>query len=310
MAAVAEAIVEAPGMSTPSAARAFHAVTWVNGKRQDADAPHISARDRGFTLADGLFETMRVARGCVFRLERHLTRLREGLAVLGIDAPAGLRDRVLEAVDGAAADEASLRLTVSRGVGPGGLAPPDVPPTVVVTVGPRPSVPARIYEAGLSAHVVEGRRNERSMTNGLKTLSYTDAVVALMDAVRHGADEAILLDTEGHCSEASASNLFVWTGRVLMTPPVSCGALPGITRSTVMEIASARGVEVQEQPFDLNQLRAGQEAFLTSSLRGIAPLVTIDGHAVGAGTPGELTRSIAAAYASIVDDECSRGQGA
>ena len=112
------------------------------------------------------------------------------------------------------------------------------------------------------------------------------------------------------CSEASASNLFVWTGRLLMTPPVSCGALPGITRSTVMEIASARGVEVQERPFDLAQLMAGQEAFLTSSLRGIAPLVTIDDHAIGAGSPGELTRSIAAAYASIVDEECSRGQGA
>jgi branched-chain amino acid aminotransferase len=289
---------------TLAAPRSFEPVTWVNGERQRADATHISARDRGFTLADGVFETMRVRHGRVFRLDRHLVRLHQSLAVLGIRCDANIRALVLGATAEAPAADASLRLTVSRGVGPGGLAPSDGPATVVVGIGPMPSIPLRVYEEGLSAHLAHGRRNERSMTNGLKTLSYTDAVAGLMAAMRCGADDAIFLDTEDHCSEASASNLFVWTGTALLTPPVSCGALPGITRSAVMEMAAAKGIEVQERPFGLRELLGGHEAFLTSSLRGIAPLVRLDGTAMGAGAPGETTRAVADSYARLVEQEC------
>ena len=116
-------------------------------------------------------------------------------------------------------------------------------PTVIVAVNPLPVFPAAIYDAGLTAHVASGRRNERAMTAGLKTLAYTDAVAALLEARRAGADEALFLDTEGHCSEATSSNLFVVDRRrTLVTPPVSCGALPGITRAAVLELARALGM--------------------------------------------------------------------
>jgi branched-chain amino acid aminotransferase len=279
-------------------------VVWVNGERCDSSSPHVSARDRGLTLADGLFETMRVRRGQVFRLDRHLARLRDGLFALGIPASPQLRAWLHFAVDDAAAEDCAIRLTVTRGIGAAGLAPPpEAAPTVIVTVSPMPPRPSP-SETGLHAHVASGRRNERSMSAGLKTLAYTDAVMALCEARRTGADEALFLDTEEHLSEATASNLFVWTGQALLTPPLSCAALPGVTRAAVLEIASGLGLEVSDRPFGLERLQDAAEAFLTSSIRGVAPLVRVDGRPVGSGAPGEVTQRVSAAYAALVEREC------
>ena len=290
--------------SSPPAA----ALVWVDGGPLVADAAHVSALDRGFTLADGLFETLRVRAGVPFRLDAHLARLARGAAVLGIPAPgAELRATVSEAVRDAAAagwSDAALRLTLTRGVGSSGVAPPaQARPTVVVVVQPLPHFPPAIYERGLSAHVASGIRNERAMTAGLKTLGYTDAVLALAEARRAGADEAIFLDGEGHCSEASSSNLFALVGDTLVTPPASCGALPGITRAAVMELATHAGIRVDERPLGLDELRGAGEAFLTSSLREIAPLVRVGERAIGDGAPGPRTRQLTLAYAALVRRE-------
>ena len=280
---------------------------WIDGRRQPPGAPHLSALDRGFTLADGVFETMRVYDGVVFRLSAHLERLARATAALAIPLPAGVRDAVLAAVAEAARDGVSVRVTVSRGVGPAGAAPPIDPParaTVVVTVAPAPHFPASLYERGLSAHVASGRRNEHAMTAGLKTLAYTDAVAALIEARRAGADDALFLDTAGHCSEGASSNLFVWTGDALLTPPLTCGALPGITRDAVLALARAGGLAVVERAFPLAELRGAREAFLTSSLRELAPLVVVGGDPVGDAAPGPVTRALIDAYRTLVRQEC------
>jgi branched-chain amino acid aminotransferase len=282
-----------------------HTIVWVNGERLPSDAPHISARDRGFTLADGVFETMRARNGRVFRLSLHLARLNGALRTLSIPAPADLREWMDSAVNAAHAPDASIRLTVTRGVAAGGVpAPADPNPTVVVTVAPPPAFGSAIYEAGLNAAVAAGRRNEFAMTAGLKTLAYTDAVAALIDARKAGADEVLFLDTAGHCSEASASNLFAVINGRLTTPPTSCAALPGITRGAVMEIARERDMPVDERPFDLRELETASEAFLTSSLRGIAPLVSIGSRPLGSGRPGPITTRVTAAWAALVAREC------
>jgi branched-chain amino acid aminotransferase len=276
-------------------------VVWVNGERQAEESGHLSARDRGFTLGDGVFETMRARNGTIFRLDRHLARLDRALAVLAIPAPRQLREWVIGAAAAAGAAEAAIRLTVTRGPGPAGVAPPPQPhPTVTISAGPLPNFPRSIYADGLKAHVASGRRNEFAMTVGLKTLAYVDAVAALLEAQRAGADEALLLDTQGHCSEATASNLFAWTGGALVTPPVSCGALPGITREAIVELARVDGVDVVERVLGLDELLAADEAFLTSSLRGIVPLVRIGKGPIGDGTPGEFTRRMAAAYRALL----------
>lgn len=280
---------------------------WINGTRQPDEGPHISARDRGLTLADGLFETVRVHDGVVFRLARHLARLRHGLDRLGIPEPEGLEATITEALRESGPRDASIRMTITRGVGPAGLAPPaEVVPTAIVAVAPMPAFPAALYDEGLRAQVASGRRNEHAPTAGLKTTAYTDAVIALAEAARAGAAEALFLDTEGHCSEATASNLFVWTGRTLLTPPRSCGALPGITREAVLDLAEMLGVPAEERTFGLEVLVGAQEAFLTSSLRGLAPLVAVGPAVIGRGAVGPLTRQLIGSYADLVQRECRR----
>ena len=285
-------------------------LVWINGERRPGGGTHVSAYDRGVTLADGVFETMRVRGVTAFRLDRHLARLHRGMAALEIPAPPELEAwlRVVVRADAAPpvrARDTSLRITVTRGVGPPGVGVPTlVVPTVIITLGPMPAFPASIYDNGLSAHVASGRRNEHAMTAGLKTLAYTDAVAGLMEARRAGADEALFLDTEGHCSEASASILFVWTGSALMTPPLSCGVLPGVTREAVLELARAEGLPVVERACRLEELLASEEIFLTSSLRGLAPVVRVGPQVIGRGTPGPVTRRLTAAYGALVDREC------
>jgi branched-chain amino acid aminotransferase len=281
-------------------------LVWLNGVLQRN--ARVSVHDRGLTLADGLFETLHVKRAKAFRLERHLARLAQGLAAMEIPYPAALGSWLERAVTKQSVEtfggEAGLRITVTRGAGPAGVRiPRDVEPTVVITLGAMPAFGA-IYETGLSVHVASGCRNERAMTAGLKTLAYTDAVAALLEARRAGADEALFLDTDGHCSEATASNLFVWTGSTLVTPPIGCGALPGITREAVIELASAQGLETVERPCTLQDLHGAKEAFLTSSLRGLAPVVRVGEILLADGVPGPVTARLSAAYRALVDREC------
>jgi branched-chain amino acid aminotransferase len=281
------------------------ATVWINGERQAVGGVHLSARDRGLTLADGVFETMRASAGTVFRLDRHLARIERALKVLEIPVQTELADWVGAALIDAAGEDAAVRLTVTRGAGAHGVAPPDdAHPTVIVAVNPMPVFPPSVYEVGLSAHICSGRRNEHSMTAGLKTIAYTDSIAAMLEARRAGCDEGLLLDTAGHCSEATASNLFIVRNGALVTPAVSCAALPGITRASVFEIAMTLGLPAAERECWLPELLEADEAFLTSSLRGIAPLVRVGGQAVGAGRPGALTRRIAHEYAALVKLEC------
>lgn len=307
MSAVDSALTRAP------AARPALPMLWVNGHRVDTSTPHLSPLDRGFTLADGLFETMRIANGVVFRLAQHLARLAAGARVLAIELPPWLPDMVRDAVNEARAAglaEGSARLTVSRGVGAPGLAPPPVGetrPTVVLTIAQLPAIAPTTYTQGLTAHIARGRRNEHSPTSGVKVLAYTDNVLALAAARAADADDALWLDTAGHVAEATASNIFLRLGDTLVTPPLGCGVLPGITRHAVIELAPALGLTVAERVVEGAELHDATEAFLTSSLRGVAPLVRVDGRAIGSGTVGPVTQRIMHAYAALVHRECEEG---
>jgi branched-chain amino acid aminotransferase len=280
-------------------------IVLVNGEVHSAEAPAISARDRGFTLADGLFETMCVRGGVIFRLDRHLSRLSGGLRVMQIPEPPQLRAWLQQAVARVGPVDASVRLTVTRGSSAGGLAAPADPrPTTTITVGPMPRVDPDVYRSGLRAIVASGRRNAMSMSAGLKTLAYTDSVLAWLEAHRAGADEALLLDTDGHCSEAAASNLFVYSRGTLLTPPVTCAALPGITREAILELSASLNIKAHERPVSVDELARADEVFLTSSLRGVAPVREIDGRPVGAGVVGMVTTRLATAYDGLVNEEC------
>lgn len=269
---------------------------WLDGALVRENAARISPADRGFLLGDGLFETMRAYGGRPFRLADHLARLEAGAARIGLELPDDLRDAVAVTLEANDLDNAAVRITVSRGVTGPGLTPPlEAEPTVLVTARAyRPR--AEWYTHGIAANFASGRLDEHRASAGLKQLGYLDGVLALREARAAGAEDALLLDTEGHVAEAAASNLFVVVGGVLRTPPLSCGILPGITRAVVLELAAARGLATREEPLTPATVSTAEEAFLTSSLRELVPLTRLSGRTLGNGSPGAITRALLEDY--------------
>lgn len=244
---------------------------WLNGALLEAEDARIDPADRGFTLGDGLFETIAVRGGKILRLEAHLARLRRGCDVLGIPRPAGIENALAELTAADGLKEAALRLTVTRGPAARGLVSPGkIQPTTCITAavlpGPRP--PARCVIATVT------RRNEHSPLASIKSLNYLDNILAAREAAAAGAEEAILLNTAGLVAEAAASNLFILKNGQLLTPPVSDGALPGVMRAAV--IAATGGREQSLRPEDLPE---AEGLLLTSSL-GIRLVASIDGKAL------------------------------
>ena len=271
---------------------------WLNGDLIAADAARIDPRDRGFLLGDGVFETFAATDGYVYRLAEHLERLSTGATVLGIPLPTNdiecAVQTVLEAND-LAQGCAALRLTLSHGVGPRGLlAPADPHPTLLLTATAASAPPE-----AMTAVTVTVRRNEHSPTASIKHMSYLDNIIARNEAARSGADEAIMLNTAGNIAEASAANVFaIDSGGTLVTPALAEGALPGVTRRAVIELAAGLDIGVREIILSIERLAEADEAFLTNSLIGVCPLVALDGRPIGDGAPGPATRALKNAYAA------------
>ncbi|EKV32000.1 Aminotransferase [Caenispirillum salinarum AK4] len=250
-------------------------IVWLNGALLPVDEACIAPSDRGFTLGDGLFETMRAEAGTVLRRDRHLARLRSGAAVLGIPVPlddaglAGALTAVLTANDLAQAPAAVLRLELTRGPAPGGLAPPAEPsPTLLVTTRAAPAAapaPVRLVTARGT------RRNEHSPLSRIKHLGYGDMILAHREASGSGADDAIVLNTAGHVAETTISNVFLEVDGAWVTPPVTDGALPGTRRAALLDAGVAA-----EATVTLAMLARARRAVL-SNANGLRPVASIDG---------------------------------
>lgn len=257
---------------------------WLNGRRVEDGAACIAAADRGFTLGDGLFETVRVAGGRPRHLARHLARLRQGAEILAIPLAAGAAERAVDGLLAAAGLSAGiLRLTVTRGEGPRGLLPPPHPsPTILATLSPWEALPA---QTRLAVATVT-RRNEHSPLSRIKSLNMLDNVLARAEAAAAGADEALLLNTAGRVAEAAAANLFALIDGAIVTPPVAEGALPGIARALAMaELA------VVERPLALADLRRASGILLTSSL-GVRAVSALDGRPLPPGGSAALAERL------------------
>jgi branched-subunit amino acid aminotransferase/4-amino-4-deoxychorismate lyase len=257
---------------------------WIDGQRTAVGEARVPIGDPAVQSGLGLFETLAVREGRLFELELHLDRLLDGAARLGLDAPS--RD-VLHAT--------ALEAAGTRAPACGWL-------KILLTGAGRSLVfrgPMDPAEEGRSATAVllPWRRNPRDPLAGLKTLNYAGNVLGLELARRRGADEGLWLNTRGHLAEGCTSNLFVVRGGKLFTPGVQEGILPGVVRGLTLTAARALGCPVHECRLRLPRLEGAREAFLTSSLRGLRPLVRFEGRAVGAGRPGPLTRRIAAEVA-------------
>lgn len=247
---------------------------YFNGQILAPESVRISPADRGFLLADGLFETMRVDDGQVLSLCEHWARLKKSADFLEIPVPLDCRElekiiSELLTCNDLAGQNAGLRLTLTRGCGPRGLLPPAGPdPTIMMTAFPLPALdpePVRV-------RVVEIRRNEFSPLAQIKSLNYLDNILAKMAAVKARAEEAVLLNSKGHVAEASAANIFLVTGRGLATPRIADGALPGIMRQKVITLAEKLNITVEERIITAEELESAAEIFLTNSLIKIQPV--------------------------------------
>lgn len=282
---------------------------YVNGRFVPEDEAAISPLDRGFTLADGLFETMVALGDAVFRIEGHLDRMRRGAEALHIPLPPAndLKAVILESIRRNGHPGSVARLTVSRGLDRGrGLdASPGLQPSVVVRVAPWAGPPGSL-PAGRSLVTSQIARNDRSPMSRIKSLSYVEGVTARLEAQARGADDALLRNTRGLVTGGTSSNLFVFRGGILLTPPEEDGALPGIARRTVLEEAGRLGIPALERSLEPVAVAGADEVFLTNVVQGPVPVASLDGGVIGAGAPGPLTQRVSNAYWERVKIELLR----
>lgn len=256
----------------------------------------ISVLDRGFMYGEGLFETMRAYGGRVFRLEQHLARMRDAAADVGLKEQARrLRSRdVMEALSASGLTDAVVRVTVT-------------PSTLVVLVRPLSLPPQERYERGCAAVAMPAAVMGGSVLRRIKSLNYLDKLLAQRAAERAGADEAILVDPDGCVVEGAMRNVFAVVRGELVTPPLSRGLLPGVTREAVLEMAEQQEIASAERDATVADLMAAEECFLTSSLAEILPVASVDGQALPAPVPGTITLKLMEGYRRLVAEELGLG---
>jgi branched-chain amino acid aminotransferase len=272
----------------------------INGVYSDNAA--VPVNDRGFTLGDGLFETIPLHGGEPFLLDRHLSRLRDSAEIISLRIPftdEDIANAITNLAKRGGIPRGVARLTATRGAGPRGYGIADCDsPTWVVTVEPYEPMSQVKWERGFALANVTIRKNAASPLSGVKSTSALERVMILDEAKRAGADEALALSTDGHIACGSAVNIFwVRDGRV-ETPSLDCGILPGVTRAFTLELAGREKLETVEGRFPPSVLMEAQEVFVTNSLIGIVPVTRIDRRVISAG-PGPVTRKLAEMYGGV-----------
>lgn len=261
----------------------------------------VTIEDRGFTLGDGVFDTALALGGTLFARARHVERLMTATAAIGI---AVSRARIDAAIDDAVtAEPAIIRTTVTRGTAARGLWPATTGTPTVVTS----SAPWSAFLVGQPARLItaSGRRNEFSPTANLKTLGYLDHILAAREAERAEVDDALLLNTQGRVCCTTIANIFVLVAGRLITPSLAEGALPGVMRALVMEMAPRLGFAVEERPLAPQLLGGADAVFLTNSVRFLRPVTELDGVALA--TDGKAFAALMDALRERVDAECGEG---
>lgn len=279
-------------------------IIYFNGHLVPRAEAKLSPFDHGFLYGYGLFETMRAYEGHIFRLDRHLTRLRCSAESLGLRAKLDafdLENACVETLQANKLKDARLRLTITAGEG-------DMIPdlntcsnlTVLVAAKNFVPLPPERYEQGFKAALSFLRRDSQSPLSRLKCTCYVSNILARMEAKAAGCDEAIMLNELGYIAEGSTANIFLVSKGELSTPSLESGILPGIAREAVLEIARDLNIKTVERQVELRELSRAEEAFVTNSIIEVMPLTWLNGEPIGTGKPGKLTRNLMAAYKELV----------
>ena len=277
---------------------------FIDGKFYSQANAKISVFDHGLLYGDGIFEGIRFYNGRVFRLEEHLDRLWDSARSICLEVPMSKREMteaLLETVRQNDLRDGYIRLLVTRGVGNLGLNPAQCEtPSVIIIAATITLYPEAMYQNGLTVVTVATRRtNPASLNPAVKSLNYLNNVMARIEANLAGADEALMLNDTGNVAECTADNVFVVKRGQIFTPPITAGALRGITRSVVFEIAAELTVKITEADITRHDVFIADECFLTGTAAEIIPVIKADGRPIGNGKPGPITARMIARFREL-----------
>ncbi len=280
---------------------------FLSGNLVDEADAKVSVFDHGLLYGDGVFEGIRAYHGKVFLLKEHVSRLYESAKAIALTIPM-TEEEMCEAVRDTcranALSEGYIRLVVTRGVGTLGLNPYLCDkPEIIIIAAKIQLYPPELYETGLKVVTVGTVRNHPEAINPrIKSLNYLNNVLAKIEAINSGVLECIMLNSQGQVAEASGDNIFVVKNGVMLTPPVWCGALDGITRRAVMQIATDAGITVKESVLQRYDLFTADEMFLTGTAAEVIAVTEVDRRQIGDGFPGGITVDLQARFKEFVKE--------
>lgn len=305
-------VVAPPPMKTDSARKAAATRTsvakspqiYIDGEFFDEADAKVSVFDHGLLYGDGVFEGIRFYNGRVFRMEEHLNRLWESAHSICLEIPisrAAMDEALLETIRQNGLRDGYVRLVVTRGVGNLGLNPAHCKqPSIIIIASTIALYSEEIYRRGLTVVTVATRRmNPATLNPAIKSLNYLNNVLARIEANLANADEALMLNDAGYIAECTADNIFIVKRGHIMTPPITAGALRGITRSVVFDIAHELRIKISEPHLTRHDLYIADEAFLTGTAAEVIPMIKADGRLIGNGKPGEITNRTIARFREL-----------
>ncbi|HEY3997689.1 MAG TPA: branched-chain-amino-acid transaminase [Candidatus Xenobia bacterium] len=274
---------------------------FIDGAFYGKEEAKISVWDHGFLYGDGVFEGIRVYGGRIFRLEQHLRRMYDSARIIQLDTGYKTDEMTRIMIDCCRRNEivdGYIRAVISRGKGDLGLNPRKCKkPTVVIIADKIQLYSPEAYEKGMKIIISATRKNApESLNPRIKSLNYLNNILAKIEANDAGAQEAVMLNSDGYVTECTSENIFVYQHGVLRTPPAHVGILEGITRGVVLEIARDLGIPTQEALLNTHDLFVADECFVTGTGAEMLPVVEVNGRRVGTGKPGDMCRRLLAAF--------------
>ena len=274
---------------------------YLDGRFVSEAEAKISIFDHGLLYGDGVFEGIRIYNGAIFKLDEHLNRLYGGAKAIMLAIPLAydeLKAVMLETTRRSGLADGYIRLVVTRGKGDLGLNPLKCPePSIFIIASTISIYPEEVYRQGMKVVTVSTRRNLLEALNPrIKSLNYLNNVLATLEVNRTDAQEGLMLNADGYVTECIVDNFFLVDAGVVVTPPTSVGALKGVTRDTVMDLAREAGYPVEERMLTLHDVYVADEAFLTGTAAEIAPITTVDERLIGEGKPGPITTDLMAKF--------------
>ncbi|QQY07731.1 MAG: branched-chain-amino-acid transaminase [Candidatus Xiphinematobacter sp.] len=273
----------------------------VDGTLYEEENAKISVFDHGLLYGDGVFEGIRFYNGRVFQLEAHIDRLFDSAHSICLKPPitkTGMQQALLETVRANQLQSGYIRLLLTRGIGNLGLNPEHCRlPAVIIIADCINLYPAEIYRRGLKVITCTTRRTtSTALSPMVKSLNYLNNILAKIEASQAGAEEGLMLNEWGYVAECTADNIFIVRKQGIVTPPVTAGALAGITRSVIFDLALDLGISLKEADITRHEVFVADECFLTGTAAEIIPVAMLDGRRIGVEVPGPITQRLSSEF--------------